>query len=127
MRERIQLKTRRDQELVDITGQARAIVARSGIRDGLVQVYAQGATAANMIQVGRSCTRWSRSGRTGARGPGNPQRHQLRQIESPSWPSIRDHHQRPLAPPPEELPPPNELPPSNEPESDRGKRGNRLS
>jgi secondary thiamine-phosphate synthase enzyme len=50
MRETIQLSTRRDQELVDITGQVRSIVARSGIRDGLVQVYAQGATAAIMIQ-----------------------------------------------------------------------------
>ncbi len=50
MRELIQLKTHRDQELVDITDRVRAIVARSGIRDGLVQVYAQGATAAIMIQ-----------------------------------------------------------------------------
>lgn len=49
MREIILLKTHRDQELVDITDQVRAIVARSGIRDCLVQVYAQGATAAIMI------------------------------------------------------------------------------
>ncbi|NCC27087.1 MAG: YjbQ family protein [Gammaproteobacteria bacterium] len=50
MREIIHLATHRDQALVDITEQVRAIVARSGIRDGLVQVYAQGATAAIMIQ-----------------------------------------------------------------------------
>ena len=50
MCEIIHLATHRDQALVDITEQVRAIVARSGIRDGLVQVYAQGATAAIMIQ-----------------------------------------------------------------------------
>lgn len=44
------LNTHRDQRLVDITEPVRAIVARSGIRDGLVQVDAQGATAAIMSQ-----------------------------------------------------------------------------
>ncbi len=50
MRETIQFSTRRDQELVDITRQVQAVVERSGIRNGLVHVYAQGATAAIMIQ-----------------------------------------------------------------------------
>ncbi|MBF0143312.1 MAG: YjbQ family protein [Magnetococcales bacterium] len=42
--------TRRREELVDITPQVAQAVAGSGIRDGLVSVYAQGATAAIMIQ-----------------------------------------------------------------------------
>ena len=50
MRETIQFSTQRDQELVDITARVKSMVARSGIRDGLVHVYAQGATAAIMIQ-----------------------------------------------------------------------------
>lgn len=50
MREIIHLATHRAQELVDITDSVRAVVSRSGIRDGLVNVYAQGATAAIMIQ-----------------------------------------------------------------------------
>jgi len=50
MRETIQFATHRDQELLDITGQVQAVVTRSGVRDGLVHVYAQGATAAIMIQ-----------------------------------------------------------------------------
>jgi secondary thiamine-phosphate synthase enzyme len=50
MREIIHLTTRRDQELVDITAEVHAVVKRSGIRDGIVHVYAQGATAAIMIQ-----------------------------------------------------------------------------
>ncbi len=50
MRDTIHFPTHRDQELVDITRQVQAVVARSGIRDGLVHVYAQGATAAIMIQ-----------------------------------------------------------------------------
>ena len=49
-RELIRLSTRRREELVDITDQVRAVAARSGVRDGLVHVYAQGATAAVMIQ-----------------------------------------------------------------------------
>ena len=36
--------------LVDITPEVKAVVARSGIRNGLVNLYAQGATAAIMIQ-----------------------------------------------------------------------------
>ncbi|RKT37936.1 secondary thiamine-phosphate synthase enzyme YjbQ [Thiocapsa rosea] len=50
MRETIPLTTHRDQELVDITAEVHAVVKRSGIRDGIVHVYAQGATAAIMIQ-----------------------------------------------------------------------------
>ena len=50
MREIIRLKTGARETLVDITDQVRAVVARSGIRNGLVCVYAQGATAAIMIQ-----------------------------------------------------------------------------
>lgn len=50
MREIIYLDTKSREELVDITAQVRDIVARSGIADGLVALYAQGATAALMIQ-----------------------------------------------------------------------------
>jgi secondary thiamine-phosphate synthase enzyme len=50
MRETIRLTTHRDQELVDITAEVHAVVKRSGIRNGIAQVYAQGATAAIMIQ-----------------------------------------------------------------------------
>lgn len=50
MREIITIATRSREELVDITGQVEAVVTRSGVRDGLVGVYAQGATAAIMIQ-----------------------------------------------------------------------------
>jgi secondary thiamine-phosphate synthase enzyme len=50
MRETIRLATDRREVLVDITDQVKAVVARSGVRDGLVNVYAQGATAAIMIQ-----------------------------------------------------------------------------
>jgi secondary thiamine-phosphate synthase enzyme len=50
MRELLHFATRRAQELVDITDEVTAVVRRSGIADGLVHVYAQGATAAVMIQ-----------------------------------------------------------------------------
>jgi len=50
VRDLIRLATDQREQLVDITGQVRDVVARSGIRDGLVSVYAQGATAAIMIQ-----------------------------------------------------------------------------
>ena len=49
-REIIQLATTTREVLVDITPRVRTVVERSGIRDGLVNVYAQGATAAIMIQ-----------------------------------------------------------------------------
>jgi secondary thiamine-phosphate synthase enzyme len=50
MREIIRLGTARREELVDITREVEGVLARSGVRDGLVSVYAQGATAAVMIQ-----------------------------------------------------------------------------
>jgi len=50
MRETIHLSTRAREALVDITDQIQAVVTESGIRNGLVSVYAQGATAALMIQ-----------------------------------------------------------------------------
>jgi len=50
MREIIQLETHARETLVDITDQVRAVVGHSGLRDGLVSLYAQGATAAIMIQ-----------------------------------------------------------------------------
>lgn len=50
MLETIRLQTDKRETLVDITPQVEAVIARSGIKQGLVNVYAQGATAAIMIQ-----------------------------------------------------------------------------
>jgi len=50
MREVLVLSTDQREVLVDITEGVRAVVRRSGIRNGVVTVYAQGATAAIMIQ-----------------------------------------------------------------------------
>ena len=50
MRRMVELSTSKREQLVDITEQVRAVVKESGIDDGLVCVYAQGATAAIMIQ-----------------------------------------------------------------------------
>ena len=50
MRDTIHLASKRREELIDITPQVQAIVVGSGVADGLVNVYAQGATAAIMIQ-----------------------------------------------------------------------------
>jgi len=50
MRELLNIATRRREELIDITREVEGVVARSGIRDGLVALYVQGATAALMIQ-----------------------------------------------------------------------------
>ena len=50
MHELINLKTTAREELVDITADVKSVVQQSGIRDGIVSVYAQGATAAIMIQ-----------------------------------------------------------------------------
>jgi secondary thiamine-phosphate synthase enzyme len=47
---KITVASDRSRVLVDITAQARAEVHRSGVRDGLCGLYAQGATAALMIQ-----------------------------------------------------------------------------
>ncbi len=46
----IEVQTTRPRELLDITAQARAEVRRSEIANGLCGLYAQGATAALMIQ-----------------------------------------------------------------------------
>ena len=46
----LELRTTRERELVDITAEAQREVARSGIREGVCSLYAQGATAALMIQ-----------------------------------------------------------------------------
>ena len=50
MREIITLTTDSRETLVDITDAVKSVVERSGIGCGLVAVYAQGATAAIMIQ-----------------------------------------------------------------------------
>jgi secondary thiamine-phosphate synthase enzyme len=50
MRDAIIVRTERRETLIDVTPQVRDLVQRSGVRNGLVTVYAQGATAAMMIQ-----------------------------------------------------------------------------
>ncbi len=50
MREIINIATPSREVLIDITDRVDAVVRRSGIDNGLVHVYAQGATAAIMIQ-----------------------------------------------------------------------------
>lgn len=50
MRETISVGTRQRETLVDITDQVKRIVDNSGVVNGIVTVYAQGATAAIMIQ-----------------------------------------------------------------------------
>lgn len=52
MRARFHLSTDRREVLVDVTDRVRDVVAKSGVRDGLCVVYAQGSTAAIMIQEG---------------------------------------------------------------------------
>jgi len=46
----IEVSSDRERELVDITERVRAEVRRSEIRDGICALYAQGATAALMVQ-----------------------------------------------------------------------------
>src|SRR5678816_138084 len=46
----IEVATERQRQLVDITELVRGEVKRAGMRDGLCALYAQGATAALMIQ-----------------------------------------------------------------------------
>jgi len=46
----IEVATQRERQLVDITNLVRGEVKRAGVRDGLCALYAQGATAALMIQ-----------------------------------------------------------------------------
>lgn len=50
MREIISVQSTHREELIDITGSVNAVVDHSGILNGLVSVYVQGATAAIMIQ-----------------------------------------------------------------------------
>jgi secondary thiamine-phosphate synthase enzyme len=50
MRAVISIATEQRETLVDITGQVSRVVSGSGIRNGIVSVYAQGATAAILIQ-----------------------------------------------------------------------------
>ena len=50
MRDIIRVQTGQREELVDITGQVEEAVRKSGIDNGLVSLYVQGATAAMMIQ-----------------------------------------------------------------------------
>jgi len=50
VRDIITIATHRRETLVDITEQVKQVVSASGVRDGIVTVYAQGATAAVMIQ-----------------------------------------------------------------------------
>ena len=50
MRTIIELSSSTREELIDITDRVRDAVRHSGVRDGICTVYAQGATAAIMIQ-----------------------------------------------------------------------------
>lgn len=50
MRETITISTHKRETLVDITEQVKVVVKSSGVNNGLVSVYVQGATAAVMIQ-----------------------------------------------------------------------------
>ncbi len=50
MREIITLQSTQHEELIDITESARVILERSSIQNGIMHVYAQGATAAIMVQ-----------------------------------------------------------------------------
>ena len=50
MRSTITLATERREQLIDITAQVKTVVRESGIRNGLVNLYVQGATAGVMIQ-----------------------------------------------------------------------------
>ena len=50
MRQSLTIETDRRETLVDITEMVQRVVAESGIENGLVSVYAQGATGAIMIQ-----------------------------------------------------------------------------
>ena len=49
-RETIRFATRRREELVDITARVEKVLEKGGIADGIVALYAQGATGAIMIQ-----------------------------------------------------------------------------
>ena len=46
----ITLETQQREELIDITARVEAIVRESGVKDGLLAIFSQGATAAVMVQ-----------------------------------------------------------------------------
>jgi secondary thiamine-phosphate synthase enzyme len=50
VRKSITIASQKREQLIDITGAVEAVIHASGIRNGLVNVYAQGATGAIMIQ-----------------------------------------------------------------------------
>lgn len=50
MRELIEISSQSREALVDITSNVKSVVRKSGIKNGLISVYAQGATSAIMIQ-----------------------------------------------------------------------------
>ena len=50
MRETITIANTQREELIDITEATRAILKRSSIQNGIMHLYAQGATAALMVQ-----------------------------------------------------------------------------
>lgn len=50
MRDMITIRSQKREQLIDITEQVKVVLQQSGIRDGLLHVYAQGATAAILIQ-----------------------------------------------------------------------------
>ena len=50
MRETITLRTTQREELIDITQATREVLDRSSIQNGILHLYAQGATAALMVQ-----------------------------------------------------------------------------
>ena len=50
MRKIVQVATRSREELVDITLEVEKIVSKAGVQNGIAALYAQGATAAIMIQ-----------------------------------------------------------------------------
>ncbi len=50
MRETILIKSTQREELIDITEATRAVLTQSSIQNGVMHIYAQGATAALMVQ-----------------------------------------------------------------------------
>ena len=50
MQHTLQLSSQRREQLIDITASVAALVKASGVQQGIAAVYAQGATAALMIQ-----------------------------------------------------------------------------
>jgi secondary thiamine-phosphate synthase enzyme len=50
MHKSITIQTHQREVLIDITEAVKSVIHESGVRDGLVNVYAQGATAGIMIQ-----------------------------------------------------------------------------